>query len=172
MKALNKHGETNFYMKVFAKVLTVITIAALLLAGYVVWTANAQVNAEGYQIKSAADNIDAFNNVISALRSGSDAVVGYETEGIGSAEDYVFVIYTIRVRNSDLVSIEWIDLELENKPGDVLMMKPVVQDIPALNQSILSYTLMLPRGAADYERTATLSYYIYGHYKEVPLTLK
>ncbi|MBR3504681.1 MAG: hypothetical protein IKO07_10650 [Clostridia bacterium] len=159
-------------MKAFAKILTVITALALLLAGYVVWSANAQVSAEGYKVEAAADREDSFNGVVNALRSGSDNIVSYSRGAIGGADQYVFVTYTIRVRNSDFIPFEWIDLTLESREGDVLLVKPSVQDIPALNQSLLSFTLMARRGAVDYERRATLSYYVYGHYKAIPLTLK
>ena len=159
-------------MRVFAKFLTVITVLALLLAGYIVWASDAQVSAEGYKVEAAADRVDSFNGVVSALRSGSDNIVSYSTDAIGSPDQYVFVTYTIRVRNSDVIPFEWIDLAIESKAGDVLLVKPTVQDIPALNPSLLSFTLMAERGIVDYERQATLSYYVYGHYKEMPLTLK
>ena len=159
-------------MKAFAKILTVITALALLLAGYVVWSADARVSAEGYKVEAAADRADSFSGVVSALRSGSDSIVSYSGGPIGGADEYVFVTYTIRVRNTDLIPFEWIDLAIESKDGDVLLVKPAVQDIPALNQSLLSFTLMAQRGVVDYERQATLSYYVYGHYKALPVTLK
>jgi|GEM_PF-3803822 len=159
-------------MKIFAKVLTIITAAALLLAGYAVWTSNAQVSAEGYRVEAAADRIDSFGNIVNARASGSDSIVAYDAGAVEDADQYVFVTYTIRIRNSDLIPFEWIDLTLENQPGDILLVKPTVQDIPALNQSILSYTLMARRGVVDYERQATLSYYVYGHYRETALTLR
>ena len=160
-------------MKIFAKVLTVITLTAVLLAGYVVWAATAQVSAEGYRVEAAADRADSFEGVVGALRSGSESIVAYDANSVGAVEDYVFVTYTLRVRNADLVELEWIDLTLNSQPGDVLLVKPTVQDIPALNQSVLSYTLMVERAAVpNYERTAALSYYIYGHYKEIPITLR
>ena len=160
-------------MKVFAKCLIVVTVVALLLAGYVVWASNAQVSAEGYRVEAAADRADAFDGVLNALSSGAESITAFSSAGIGGADQYVFVTYTIRVRNADLVPLEWIELTIENQAGDVLMVKPTVQDIPALNQSVLSYTLMVERAAApSYERAATLSYYIYGHYKEIPITLR
>ena len=160
-------------MKVFAKCLAVITLAAVLLAGYVVWMSAAQVTAEGYQVEAAADRADSFEGVISALQSGSDNIVSYAADSIGSADQYVFVTYTIRMRNADLLPFEWIELTVQNQPGDVLLVKPTVQDIPALNQAVLSYTLMVERAALpNYERAATLSYYMYGHYKEIPITLR
>ena len=159
-------------MRVFAKILTVITLLALLAAGYVIWASAAQVSAQGYKVEAAADRADSFAGVVEALRSGSDSIVSYDGAPVGGADQYVFVTYTIRVRNADLVPFEWIDLSVRSKEGDVLLVKPAVQDIPALNQSLLSFTLMAQRGLIDYERQATLSYYVYGHYRQVPVTLK
>ena len=160
-------------MKIFAKILTVITLVALLFAGYVVWASTAQVSVEGYRVEAAADRADSFEGVVNAARRGSDSIVTYRDGAIGTADQYVFVTYTIRVRNLDLMELEWIDLSLQNQSDDILLVKPTVQDIPPLNQSILSYTLMVERAALpQYERAATLSYYIYGHYKEIPITLR
>ena len=159
-------------MRVFAKILTVITLLALLAAGYVIWASAAQVSAQGYKVEAAADRAGSFAGVVEALRSGSDSIVSYDGAPVGGADQYVFVTYTIRVRNADLVPFEWIDLSVRSKEGDVLLVKPAVQDIPALNQSLLSFTLMAQRGLIDYERQATLSYYVYGHYRQVPVTLK
>ena len=160
-------------MKTFAKILTVITLVAVLLAGYVGWASTAQVTVEGYRVEAAADRADSFEGIVNAAKRGSDSIVTYRNGAIGTADDYVFVTYTIRVRNSDLLELEWIDLAIQNTADDIMLVKPTAQDIPALNQSILSYTLMVERAALpQYERAAVLSYYIYGHYKEIPITLR
>ena len=160
-------------MKVFVKFLAVVTLLAVLFAGYVVWAADASVSYEGYQVESALDRGDAFNGVVSAARSGGDSVVTYDISNIGAADRYVFVTYTVKISNRDILPLEWIDIQLTNQAGDVLMVKPTISDVPALNQALVSFSLLVDRNAAsNYQRAATLTYYIYGHAKTVELNLR
>ena len=160
-------------MKVFVKFLAVVTLLAVLFAGYVVWAADASVSYEGYLVESALDRGDAFNGVVSAARSGGDSVVTYDISNIGAADRYVFVTYTVKISNRDILPLEWIDIQLTNQAGDVLMVKPTISDVPALNQALVSFSLLVDRNAAsNYQRAATLTYYIYGHAKTVELNLR
>lgn len=160
-------------MKAFVKFLAVVTLLAVLFAGYVVWAADAAVSYEGYQVESALDRSDAFNGVVSAAQSGDDSVVRYDVSNIGSAESYEFVTYTLKISNRDILPLEWIDIQLNNLNGDVLLVKPTISDVPALNQALISFSLLVDRNAAaGYQRAATLTYYIYGHAKTVELELQ
>ena len=160
-------------MKVFVKFLAVVTLLAVLFAGYVVWAADAAVSYEGYQVESALDRSDAFNGVVSAAQSGGDSVVSYDISNIGGADQYVFVTYTVKISNRDVLPLEWIDIQLANQSGDVLMVKPTISDVPALNQALISFSLLVDRNAASgYQRAAALTYYIYGHARTVELELK
>lgn len=158
-------------MKLFVKVLAVVTLFAVLFAGYAVWASDAALSYKGYQVESAADRVEAFNGVTAALQSGDAAVTGYNTSGISAAEDYVFVTYTLNISNRDVVALEWLDIQLDSQTEDVLLVNPTVQDVPALSSSLVSFSLLTSRNAASYARTATLTYYIYGHAKTVALTL-
>lgn len=159
-------------MKLFVKVLAVVTLIAVLFAGYVVWASDAALSYKGYQVESAADRIEAFNGVAAALQSGDAAVTGYNGAlSVGAAEDYVFVTYTLKVTNRDVVPFEWLDIQLDSQEEDVLLVNPTVQDVPALSSSLVSFTLLTSRTAASYARTATLTYYVYGHAKTAELTL-
>lgn len=158
-------------MKVFVKILAVVTLAAVLFAGYVIWAADATVSYKGYQVESAADRSDAFNGVVAAAKSGDSSVTGYTTSAIGAAEDYVFVTYTLNIANRNVVSLEWIDIQLENADEDVLLVKPTISDVPAFNSSLISFSLLSSRTAPSYQRAATLTYYINGHAKTVDLEL-
>ena len=160
-------------MKAFVKFLAVVTLLAVLFAGYVVWAADASVSYAGYQVESALDRSDAFNGVVSAAQSGDDSVVRYDVSYIGGADQYVFVTYTVKISNRDILPLEWIDIQLNNQSGDVLMVKPTISDVPALNQALISFSLLVDRNAAaGYQRAATLTYYIYGHARTVELELK
>ena len=160
-------------MKAFVKFLAVVTVLAVLFAGYVVWAADSSVSYQGYQVESALDRSDAFNGVISAARSGGDSVVSYDISNIGAAEQYEFVTYTVKISNRDVLPLEWIDIQLTSQTGDVLMVKPTISDVPAFNQALVSFSLLVDRNAASgYQRSATLTYYIYGHAKTVALNLQ
>ena len=111
--------------------------------------------------------------MISAARSGGDSVVCYDISNIGAAEQYEFVTYTVKISNRDVLPLEWIDIQLTSQTGDVLMVKPTISDVPAFNQALVSFSLLVDRNAASgYQRSATLTYYIYGHAKTVTLNLQ
>ena len=79
----------------------------------------------------------------------------------------------MKISNRDVLPLEWIDIQLTSQASDVLMVKPTISDVPALNQSLVSFSLLVDRSAASgYQRSATLTYYIYGHAKTVKLELK
>ena len=158
-------------MKIVAGVLTVITALALLLAGYVQWKSDAAVTPQGYIVEAAADRADSFNGLVSAYQGGDDSIVSYSIEPIGNVEDYIFMTYTVTVRNADLLSMEWLDMTVDGVDGDVLLVKSPSQDVPPMNQVSFSVTMMTRRGITNYERQARLSYYLYGHYREIPITL-
>lgn len=158
-------------MRFLAKFLAFIAIVALLATGYVIWAADVGVASQGYVVESAADRAETFENIKNAIRGGTDGITVYGDGTIGNAEDYIFVTYTLQLRNRDVVPFEWVEMTVKNLPGDVLMIKPLIQSVPAFNETAISFTLMMDRGAVTYARDVVIGYYVYGHYKELTVTL-
>lgn len=159
-------------MRAIAKFLTVVTVLVLLAAGYVIWAAELKVAPAGAVIESAADRAEAFQNIYQSMQVGSADLEIFTAETIDpSPEQYMFVTYTLKVRNLNALPAEWMQLSITPEDGDVLMVKPTVEDAPAFNEQLVTLVLLTSRNAADYVRTATLNYYVYGHEYSIPVTL-
>lgn len=158
-------------MRGIAKFLTLVTVIVLLACGYVIWASELSVSSAGAVIESAADRADAFESIRQMSEVGSTDIVMFRDGVEGEAADYSFVTYTLRVRNLNLLDAEWLQLELSSADGDVLMLKPTVEDVAALNEQYLSVVLMTNRLTNSYTRSATLTYYVYGHAVSIPVQL-
>lgn len=158
-------------MRGIAKFLTLVTLLVLLLCGYVVWASDLSVLSCGAVVQSAADRSDAFENIRQMTSGGSDDLIMFKEQIDSGAEQYSFVTYTLRLRNLNLLAAEWLQIDLTPSGGDILMLKPSTEDVPAFNEQLLTFVLMTDRSTADYRRDAVLTYYIYGHAFSIPVEL-
>lgn len=159
-------------MRAIAKFLTVVTVLVLLAGGYVIWAAELKVSSAGALIESAADRAEAFQNIYESMQIGAPELEVFASENIDpDPAQYMFVTYTLKVRNLNALPAEWMQLNIQPQDGDVLMVKPTVEDAPAFNEQLVTLVLLTSRSAADYVRSATLNYYVYGHEYSVPVTL-
>ena len=165
--------ETGVYhfMKVLAKFLTTVTALVLLACGYVLWASELKVTPGGGIVESAADRASAFESIRESSEIGSPDLVMFAESIDYGPEQYVFVTYTLRMRNMNIIPAEWLQIDIQPQAGDVLMVKAVVEDVPAFNEQLISVVLLTDRTAASYARAATLSYYVYGHEYSVPVQL-
>ena len=157
-------------MKAIAKFLTVVTLIVLLAGGYIYWAAELQVLPESGLVESAADRVQVFDNIVSAARIGSSDLIVY-SDASGSAGQYSFVTYTLRLRNMNALPAEWIQLDLTPHQDDILLVKATTEDVPAFSEKLLTVVLLTDRGAASFARNATLTYYVYGHEFSIPVQL-
>lgn len=157
-------------MKAIAKFLTVVTLIVLLAGGYIYWAAALQVLPESGLVESAADRVQVFDNIVSTARVGSSDLIVY-SDASGSAEQYSFVTYTLRLRNMNALPAEWLQLDITPQQGDVLLVKASTEDVPAFSEKLLTVVLLTDRSAASYARSATLTYYVYGHEFSIPVQL-
>lgn len=158
-------------MRGIAKFLTLVTVLVLLVCGYVIKTSELSVTSGGAVVESAADRSDAFEGIRQMSAVGSDEITMFQNKIEAGAEQYSFVTYTLRLRNLNLLDAEWLQLDITPADGDVLMLKPAVEDVAAFNEQLITVVLMTDRTTASYTRSATLTYYVYGHPVTIPVTL-
>ncbi len=149
-------------MKVLAKILTVVTLLAVILYGYVIWTSNAVIN----YIGCTASQGDMAERIKTDINRGADTFVMYADS---FDEDATLVTYGVRIGNYDVVPFECVGIELETKDGDVLLYSADLIDVEPFSQALEQITLATT--ANDLTRHAQLSYYIHGHYKEFEVEL-
>ena len=158
-------------MKAIAKFLTVITILVLLACAYVIRASELKVVPAGGVIESAADRAQAFDSILESARVGSSALDVYDFSVSGGAEQYIFITYTLNLRNMNALPAEWLQLDITPQEGDVLTVLPTVEDVPAFSQEYLTVVLLTDRNTASRSRSAVLTYYVYGHEFKLPVQL-
>lgn len=158
-------------MKALAKFLTVVTILVLIAGGYILWATELKVMPDRGLVESAADRASAFESIRQSSEIGSPDLILFKDSIDYGPDQYVFVTYTLRIRNINLLPAEWLQIDLVPQAGDVLMVKATVEDIPSFSEQLVSVVLLTDRTTASYARAATLSYYVYGHEYSVPVQL-
>ena len=158
-------------MKAIAKFLTVVTMLVLLTIGYIFWAAELKVTPGGGLVESAADRASAFESIRQSTEIGSPDLIMFQNSIAAGPEQYVFVTYTLRMRNMNILPAEWIQIDMVPQAGDVLMVKATVEDVPGFSEQLISVVLLTDRTTASYARAATVSYYVYGHEVKVPVQL-
>lgn len=159
-------------MKSLAKFLAVIALIVVLLGVYIVRSSTISVTPAGALVESAADRQSAFVSLSESAAVGSPSLVLYNTEISADPSEYIFVTYTLKISNRNLLAAEWLQIALESQSGDVLMIKPAIEDIDPMSELDVTLVLMTGRSnSTSYTRNAVLTYYVYGHEYSVPLTL-
>lgn len=158
-------------MKALAKFLTFITVLVLIAGAYIYWAAELKVTPGGGLVESAADRASAFESIRQSSEIGSADLIMFQDSIDYGPEQYVFVTYTLRMRNMNLLPAEWIQIDIAPQAGDVLMVRATVEDVPSFDEQLVSVVLLTDRTTASYARAATLSYYVYGHEFSVPVQL-
>lgn len=158
-------------MKALAKFLTFITVLVLIAGAYIYWAAELKVTPGGGLVESAADRASAFESIRQSSEIGSADLIMFQDSIDYGPEQYVFVTYTLRMRNMNLLPAEWIQIDITPQAGDVLMVRATVEDVPSFDEQLVSVVLLTDRTTASYARAATLSYYVYGHEFSVPVQL-
>ncbi len=158
-------------MKALAKFLTFITVLVLIAGAYIYWAAELKVTPGGGLVESAADRASAFESIRQSSEIGSVDLIMFQDSIDYGPEQYVFVTYTLRMRNMNLLPAEWIQIDIAPQAGDVLMVRATVEDVPSFDEQLVSVVLLTDRTTASYARAATLSYYVYGHEFSVPVQL-
>ena len=158
-------------MRIVAKILTVLAVAAVLLFGYVKWASEIGASYDSITVASCADypeNFAAYREV--AATQGSEVTLFGELPGYDPSQ-YQFVSYTVELRNINLLPAEWIDLVIVPIDGDVMQINAAAQDLAPFNSSKMSILLITSRNTPTLARQAKLTYYVYGRLYELYVTL-
>lgn len=156
-------------MKFFAILSVLVLILTLVCVGSLYMTANIYVEACGVVTVEATARQEMFDNLSEQVRLG--AVVGTpytNTAALGSAENYQFCIYTIRLRNDCRVAAEMVELQVSPMAGDVLQIgdAPEVSVVPGATSDATA--VILTTAGNHSIREVHVTYYMWG----IPFTLK
>lgn len=152
-------------MKYAAIALAVLFGVCLLVTGWFFLTCDVQVDNLGASVVNAADRADEFRRI------GEERIYAGE-EPLDDITEYVFYTWRIRVNNTTFAPLEMVQAGIAPAPGDVdpnSSSEPI--DIRARGDGIIEITC-LSRVNTGARRTATVSWYLWGHRHSVELRVE
>ena len=159
-------------MRVAAWVLLFVTICLGLLIGYSLYAAELRVTRPEARVVPAADMLAQFQALHRAVQER--ALLGRQFQQ-GPDDDpsaYVFHIYTVRLRNDGLIPAEWVRLDVEPGPGDVLQAEgESAGHLAALSSGDMQLLVLAQHGATT-ARRLTLTYFVWGRAYSIPIDVR
>ena len=155
-------------MKPLGIILIVLVLAAVIAVGYLVFAAKLEVSYETCIATDGITQVDSFNTLKSKVASSSFIGTRYTNDQLGTADQYQFLTYTVRLDNRSFLKAELIEIRITNMQGDVLQIgEENAHDLASGQQMDLSATILTSRNNHPV-REATVSWYFWG----IPFTAK
>lgn len=140
-----------------------VTVVALALFGYGVYGLQMQVGEMTAVVTPATSAAEQFEALRAAMDNDSLTGRVYQKEALGNPEDYVFVTYTVRVKNVGFIPAEWIELVITPGAGDILEMDiSDAQVLGARSEGDLKAVILQKGDGSDTARAAQVQYYAFG----------
>lgn len=160
-------------MRVFTWLLIAVTVVALGIFGYGVYGLQIQTGECSVIVTPATQATEQFE----ALRAGMDNESltdrVFIKEALGNPEEYVFITYTLRVKNVGFIPAEWIELVVTPAEGDVLEMDgSSAQVLGAMSEGDLKAVVLRRGDGSDTARSAQVTYYALGRPYAIDVTIK
>lgn len=157
-------------MKKLAIFLILLVMAAAGVLLYGLFNADLKVLSKDLQVYSAGQLPEWFQRDRAAVEQ--DALLGtrISNEQLGDAADYVYRVYTMRVKNSGLVDAEMVELQIAPEGQDVLYYGENGRvDIKAGETRDIT-CILLTKGHTHDVRNIYITYYLWGNPQEVKFT--
>ena len=155
-------------MKAFAVILIVLVLAAVCAVGYLYLNAGLDVRFVSCIATDGVSQVEFFDDLRSRVENGSFTGTRLTNDLPGTADQYQFLTYTVRLDNHSFLNAEVLEIRITPMQGDVLQLETESEtDLPAGRQADISATILTDR-AMHSVREATVSYYVWG----IPFTEK
>ena len=150
-------------LKITAVASVSILMVMLLLVGYLFLTAEVRVvdvKAQGF---SAADDRSAFEQLKQSIEDGTfQGTLFHKPQEWKNAEDYIYLTYTLRIRNDCLVPIDMIEAQVIPQASDVLQVADFsVHSLDLKSEGDLTVRVLTPKDASPV-RELIVTYYLWG----------
>ena len=141
----------------------VLLIVTAALVGYLFVTAEIEITAVSVQEVSAADDPIAFHSLQNAVAQDTFYGTLYQKPSDWkNPSEYVFLTYTLRVRNNCLVPIDMLEAQVIPRSEDILQTADLqVKSIEAKSEDDLIVRILTPKGTQP-SREIIVSYYLWG----------
>ena len=149
-------------MRILAWFLVAVVLIAGALLGYSLYAAALHVTVQGVQTVPAAQMPDTFAALRQQVQDEALLGTAFREGPLGDTEDYVFHLYTVQVRNVGFLPADWIKLDVQPGPGDVLQSEPETASmLPALQSGALQATVLAEADAST-PRDLRITYFVFG----------
>ena len=112
--------------------------------------------------------LETFDSIRSKISSSTFTGIRFSNEAIGSADQYQFLNYTVRLRNRAFLKAEIIEIRITPMQGDVLQVGDEVPHALSSGKDMDLSAMILTSRDMHSVREATVSYYFWG----IPFTAK
>lgn len=155
-------------MKYAAIVTVILLILSLIGVGALYLTANVTVEAVGVIAVEAATQPDLFATLQEQQRTGQVIGTSYTSDAIGSAENYQFYTYTVRLKNNCFLTADMVEVQVTPMTGDVMHLGDTTpKALPARSTGDIQATI-LTDVTMHSVRELNVTYYMWG----IPFTLR
>lgn len=149
-------------MKYVAVLMVVLLLASVVGVGYLYMTANVTVDGIGVIAVEASTQPDLFASLQEQVAEGRVIGTAYTAAPIGSAENYQFYTYTVRLKNNSFLTADMVEVQVTPMDGDVLQIgDETARALPARSTGDISATILTNIGMHAI-RELNVTYYMWG----------
>ena len=169
---MNDRMSKNRKLKTVAVVLALITFLAALLCVYLLANAHLTVIAKSRAEYSAEEFQEgqAFASLQVYMEENAVPGIVFRNETLGDPDQYRFAVYTLRLRNNDLISAETVECRILPQEDDILMYAADDETIIPGGQERDVRVVLLTREGSGNVRDIRVSCYYWGHREEMTFT--
>lgn len=150
-------------LKIAAIVCMLLLLCCIAFAGYLFMTAEVSVVSITAQGIPASQNPEAFEKLKQAVEDETFYGTLYQKpQEWKESSEYVFLNYTLRIRNDCLVPIDMIEVQVVPQHGDVLQMPDLaVHSLDLKNEGDMTVQILAPKDTHSI-REMIVTYYVWG----------
>lgn len=149
-------------VRVVAWILVVVVVALAAFFGYSFYAAELKVTMSGVQVVPATERMEEFSALRLAVEEQTLRGTLFQQMTLGDAEEYEFHVYTADVRNNGFFQADWVRLDVQPDPSDVLQLdQENAGMLVGMTTGSMQVTVLAARGSAT-ARQFTLTYFILG----------
>lgn len=156
-------------MKKVAIILAVLLVLALLGVGFLYIDCSVAVTAIGVAATEAQAQPVLFQNLADQLSSDSVQGIRFtDSSYLDSIENYQFLTYNLRLKNTCFLAADMIELQITPQPGDILQIGDITPKTLSAQSTGDIQATILTRSDMHSAREILVTYYMWG----MPLQLK
>lgn len=150
------------FLKYLMLFMIALVIVVVIVVGYFFLTAKVTVADCDSTGRAAVTQPGLFQQVSEYVALGAFPGVIFSDVGLGNAEDYAFITYTLELSNQCLVPIEMIEVQIVPKDGDVLQLGDYeLRSLQPKTSGSVTATILTQKDSHSV-REVLITYYVWG----------